>query len=60
VTSTIAPHAAEETRKNSKVAESDRTVAENRLGQRLVAPAVIMMVLVTAWPMLQALYHSLF
>jgi multiple sugar transport system permease protein len=60
VTSTIAPHAAEETRKNSKVAESDRTVAENRLGQRLVAPAVIMMVLVTAWPMLQALYLSLF
>jgi multiple sugar transport system permease protein len=39
---------------------SDRTRAENRLGQRLVAPAVIMMMLVTAWPMFQALYLSLF
>jgi multiple sugar transport system permease protein len=39
---------------------SDRSVAENRLGQKLVAPALIMMVLVTAYPMLQALYLSLF
>ena len=39
---------------------SDRAVAENRLGLKLVAPAVVMMVLVTAWPMLQALYLSLF
>jgi multiple sugar transport system permease protein len=39
---------------------SDRTVAENRLGLKLVAPAVIVMVLVTAYPMLQALYLSLF
>lgn len=39
---------------------SDRAVAENRLGIRLVAPAVILMVLVTAYPMLQALYLSLF
>jgi multiple sugar transport system permease protein len=39
---------------------SDRTVAENRLGQKLVAPALILMVLVTAYPMLQALYLSLF
>ena len=39
---------------------SDRSVAENRLGQKLVAPAVILMLLVTAWPMLQALYLSLF
>ena len=35
-------------------------MAENRLGQKLVAPAVILMLLVTAWPMLQALYLSLF
>jgi len=39
---------------------SDRATAENRLGQKLVAPAVIVMLLVTAWPMIQALYLSLF
>ena len=39
---------------------SDRAVAENRLGLKLVAPAVIVMVLVTAYPMIQALYLSLF
>lgn len=39
---------------------SDRAVAENRLGLKLVAPAVGLMVLVTAWPMLQALWLSLF
>jgi multiple sugar transport system permease protein len=40
--------------------QSDRARAENRLGLRLVAPAVVLMVLVTAYPMLQALYLSLF
>ena len=39
---------------------SDRSRAENRLGQRLVAPAVIVMLAVTAWPMIQALYLSMF
>jgi multiple sugar transport system permease protein len=39
---------------------SDRSRAENRLGQRLVAPAVVLMLIVTAWPMGQALYLSLF
>ena len=39
---------------------SDRSRAENRLGLKLVAPAVVMMLLVTAWPMVQALYLSLF
>jgi multiple sugar transport system permease protein len=39
---------------------SDRSVAENRLGIRLVAPAVVLMVVVTAYPMIQALYLSLF
>jgi len=39
---------------------SDRSIAENRLGLRLVAPAVVLMVLVTAYPMIQALYLSLF
>lgn len=40
--------------------KTDRSRAENRLGQRLVLPAVIVMLLVTAWPMIQALYLSLF
>ena len=39
---------------------SDRSKAENRLGQKLVLPAVIVMLLVTAWPMIQAIYLSLF
>ena len=39
---------------------SDRAVAEDRLGMKLVAPAVVLMVLVTAYPMIQALYLSLF
>jgi len=41
-------------------ARSDRAVAENRLGQKLVLPAVVVMLVVTAWPMIQALYLSLF
>ncbi len=44
----------------TKAHVSDRARAENRLGQRLVLPAVIVMLVVTAWPMLQALYQSLF
>ena len=44
----------------ARAAVSEKTRAENRLGQRLVAPAVVMMLIVTAWPMLQALYLSLF
>ncbi len=43
-----------------KAHRSDRAMAENRLGMKLVAPAVVLMLLVTAWPMLQALYLSLF
>ncbi len=39
---------------------SDRMKAETRLAQRLVAPAIILMLLVTAFPMLRALYLSLF
>jgi multiple sugar transport system permease protein len=39
---------------------TDRAVAENRLGLKLVAPAVIVMIVVTAWPMIQALYLSLY
>jgi multiple sugar transport system permease protein len=46
-------------KKNTSV-ESDRTRAENSLGRKLVAPAVILMLVVTAFPMLRALYLSLF
>lgn len=44
----------------SKPPTSDRSRAENRLGLKLVAPAVVLMLLVTAYPMAQALYLSLF
>lgn len=39
---------------------SDRARAENTLGLKLVAPAVVLMLLVTAYPMFRALYLSLF
>ncbi|MGI8523279.1 MAG: carbohydrate ABC transporter permease [Nocardioides sp.] len=58
MSTTTAPKTATSSRK--KPVASDRSNAENRLGQRLVAPAVILMLLVTAYPMLQALYLSLF
>jgi multiple sugar transport system permease protein len=62
VSTVIATPAAEGTsKKPSKSAQrSDRSKAEDRLGLKLVAPAVILMLLVTAYPMLQALYLSLF
>jgi len=47
-------------RKATKAVTSDRTRAENRLGQKLVAPAIIMMLLVTAFPMLRALWLSVY
>src|SRR5215212_306433 len=39
---------------------TERSAAENSLGRRLVLPAVLLMLLVTAYPMLRALYLSLF
>jgi len=57
VSSTLARPPAEV---RAKAQASDLSHAENRLGQKLVAPAVVLMLLVTAWPMLQALYLSLF
>ncbi len=39
---------------------SDRLKAENSLGRKLVAPAIVLMLLVTAFPMLRALYLSVF
>ncbi|GAA3511333.1 sugar ABC transporter permease [Aeromicrobium panaciterrae] len=41
-------------------ATTERSAAENRLGRQLVLPAVILMLVVTAYPMLRALYLSLF
>lgn len=40
--------------------DTERSRAENSLGKRLVAPALALMLLVTAFPMLRALYLSLF
>ncbi len=61
--STVSTHHGGEGERDARSAEedvTDRARAENRLGQRLVAPAVIVMLAVTAWPMIQALYLSLF
>jgi multiple sugar transport system permease protein len=57
VTATTVPRKIESA---APVGASDRAIAENRLGQKLVLPALILMILVTAYPMLQALYLSLF
>ena len=46
--------------KQQKPEISDRARAETRLGQRLVAPAIVLMLVVTAFPMIRALYLSLF
>lgn len=43
-----------------KPAVSDRARAETRLGQKLVAPAIVLMLVVTAFPMLRAIYLSTF
>jgi multiple sugar transport system permease protein len=57
---TITTPVAAEAVKVERPRVSDRTRAENRLGWKLVAPAVVMMLLVTAYPMFRALYLSLF
>jgi multiple sugar transport system permease protein len=46
--------------KKPKAPTSDRSRAENRLALKLVAPALVLMLVVTAFPMLRALYLSLF
>ena len=43
-----------------RVEESERAKSENTLGRQLVLPAIVLMMLVTAFPMLRALYLSLF
>ncbi|TGN64096.1 sugar ABC transporter permease [Nocardioides eburneiflavus] len=59
MTATQAPPKQDSARQ-ARAVGSDRSKAENRLGQKLVAPAVVLMLLVTAYPMLQALYLSMF
>ena len=46
--------------RTTEPAASSRAKAETRLGQKLVAPAIVVMLLVTAFPMLRALYLSVF
>jgi multiple sugar transport system permease protein len=43
-----------------RAATTDRSRTEERLGWKLVAPAVVVMLAVTAYPMFQALYLSLY
>jgi len=43
-----------------KPATSDRSRVENRLGQKLIAPAIILMLIVTAFPMLRAIWLSVY
>ncbi|WP_240311798.1 carbohydrate ABC transporter permease [Nocardioides houyundeii] len=54
----VAPDSREDRAKTAQM--SDRSRAEQRLGQKLVLPAVIMMLVVTAFPMLRAIYLSVF
>ena len=46
--------------KPAKKGETDRAAAERRLGLKLAAPAAIIMLLVTAYPICYAVYLSLF
>ncbi|GAA2074291.1 sugar ABC transporter permease [Aeromicrobium halocynthiae] len=48
------------TTKKDEAPASERTRAENSLALKLVAPAIVLMLFVTAFPMLRALYLSLF
>jgi multiple sugar transport system permease protein len=47
-------------RTGTKPVTSDRSRNENRLGQKLVAPAIALMLLVTAFPMLRAIWLSVY
>jgi len=57
VTTTVT---APRTQRQQRPEISDRARAETRLGQKLVAPAIVLMLVVTAFPMIRALYLSLF
>jgi len=58
--STATQTAAKPAKQRAVPPDSDRSRAENSLGRKLVAPALVLMLLVTAFPMLRALYLSLF
>ncbi|MDO9380567.1 MAG: sugar ABC transporter permease [Nocardioidaceae bacterium] len=60
MTTTTAPPTPARPAKKPRAPRSDRSRAENSLGWKLAGPAVAIMLLVTAWPMLRALYLSLF
>lgn len=59
-TSTVQTATAKKPRSTPKTPDSDRAKAENALGRKLVAPAIVLMLVVTAFPMIRALYLSLF
>jgi multiple sugar transport system permease protein len=46
--------------RRSTAAASDRARAENQLGMKLVAPAIVLMLVVTAFPMLRAIWLSVY
>lgn len=60
MSTTVAPDDKRDVRRAERAAASDRSKAENALGLKLVAPAIVLMLVVTAFPMLRALYLSLF
>jgi multiple sugar transport system permease protein len=60
MTSVIANEAKSSKGKQAKEPTSDRSRSENRLALKLVAAPLALMLLVTAFPMLRALYLSLF
>ena len=49
-----------DTKRDDKARTTDRTMSERRLGWWLAGPAFFIMLAVTAFPMLQAFYDSLF
>ena len=59
-TTTLPPGEKTEPRSAPRGTISDRSRAERRLGWMLAGPAFAMMLLVTAYPILQAFYDSLF
>lgn len=60
MSTTANPPAKPAAKPRSKAVVTDRARAENRLGLRLVLPAVVVMLVVTAWPMIRALYLSMY
>jgi multiple sugar transport system permease protein len=58
VTTTTAPGTGTSHKANNVT--SDRSRQENRLGQKLVLPAIALMLIVTAFPMLRAIWLSVY